>query len=62
MNVLSREKQIEVIVALCEGVGIRTASRRGQLGAPRRPWLHGVARPHDGWHPHRAPGAGRRDA
>jgi len=27
MNVLSREKQIEVIAALCEGVGIRTASR-----------------------------------
>lgn len=27
MNVLSREKQVEVIAALCEGVGIRTASR-----------------------------------
>jgi len=27
MNVLAREKQIEVIAALCEGVGIRTASR-----------------------------------
>ena len=27
MNVLSRDKQIEVIAALCEGVGIRTASR-----------------------------------
>src|SRR6195952_4814474 len=27
MNILSREKQIEVIAALCEGVGIRTASR-----------------------------------
>ena len=27
MNNLSREKQIEVIAALCEGVGIRTASR-----------------------------------
>jgi IS1 family transposase len=27
MNVLSRDKQIEVITALCEGVGIRTASR-----------------------------------
>lgn len=26
MNVLSRDKQIEVIAALCEGVGIRTAS------------------------------------
>lgn len=27
MNVLSRDKQIEVIAALCEGVGVRTASR-----------------------------------
>lgn len=27
MNVLSRDKQIEVTAALCEGVGIRTASR-----------------------------------
>lgn len=27
MNNLSREKQIEVITALCEGVGIRTAAR-----------------------------------
>lgn len=27
MNVLPRDKQIEVIAALCEGVGIRTASR-----------------------------------
>ncbi|WP_089025379.1 transposase [Bradyrhizobium mercantei] len=27
MNILSRDKQIEVIAALCEGVGIRTASR-----------------------------------
>lgn len=27
MNVLAREKQIEVIAALCEGVGVRTASR-----------------------------------
>ncbi len=27
VNVLSREKQIEVIAALCEGVGIRTAAR-----------------------------------
>src|SRR4051812_32306413 len=37
MNVLPREKQIEVIAALCEGVGIRTASRltgvnRGTVG------------------------------
>lgn len=27
MNILSREKQVEVIAALCEGVGTRTASR-----------------------------------
>jgi DNA-directed RNA polymerase specialized sigma24 family protein len=38
MKVLSREKQIEVIAALCEGVGIRTASRltgvnRGTVGS-----------------------------
>jgi hypothetical protein len=38
MNVLSREKQIEVIAALCEGVGIRTAARltgvnRGAVGS-----------------------------
>src|ERR1700712_2873112 len=37
MNILSREKQIEVISALCEGVGIRTAARlsgvnRGTVG------------------------------
>jgi IS1 family transposase len=37
MNYLSREKQIEVIAALCEGVGIRTAARltgvnRGTVG------------------------------
>src|SRR6202012_4010256 len=38
MNNLSHEKQIEVIAALCEGVGIRTASRltgvnRGTVGS-----------------------------
>lgn len=38
MNLLPREKQIEVIAALCEGVGIRTASRltgvnRGTVGS-----------------------------
>lgn len=27
MNVLPREKQIEVIAALCAGVGVRTAAR-----------------------------------
>ena len=37
MNILPREKQIEVIAALCEGVGIRTAARltgvnRGTVG------------------------------
>src|SRR6202047_3028092 len=37
MNYLSREKQIEVVAALCEGVGIRTAARltgvnRGTVG------------------------------
>ena len=37
VNVLSREKQIEVIAALCEGVGMRTAARltgvnRGTVG------------------------------
>ena len=38
VNNLSREKQIEVIAALCEGVGIRTAARltsvnRGTVGS-----------------------------
>jgi transposase-like protein len=38
VNILSREKQIEVIAALCEGVGIRTAARltgvnRGTVGS-----------------------------
>jgi IS1 family transposase len=38
MNHLSREKQIEVVAALCEGVGIRTAARltgvnRGTVGS-----------------------------
>ena len=38
MNHLSREKQIEIIAALCEGVGIRTAARltgvnRGTAGS-----------------------------
>ena len=38
MNILSLDKQIEVIAALCEGVGIRTASRltgvnRGTVGS-----------------------------
>src|ERR1044071_1461589 len=38
VNVLPREKQVEVIAALCEGVGIRTAARltgvnRGTVGS-----------------------------
>ena len=38
LNILSRDKQIEVIAALCEGVGIRTAARltgvnRGSVGS-----------------------------
>lgn len=38
MNILPREKQIEVIATLCEGVGIRTAARltgvnRGTVGS-----------------------------
>ena len=40
MNVLPREKQIEVIAALCDGLGIRAVSRitgvnRGTVGALR---------------------------
>ena len=27
MNILSRQKQIEIIAALCEGVGVRAAAR-----------------------------------
>ena len=27
MNILSREKQIEVIAALCDGLGVRAVSR-----------------------------------
>lgn len=67
MTVLPREKQIEVIAALCDGVGIRTASRltgvnRGtvaSLGPPRRHRLHGIARPHDGRRASRPYRAGR---
>jgi hypothetical protein len=36
VNNLSREKQIEVIAALCEGVGIRTAARL--TGVNHAPW------------------------
>jgi hypothetical protein len=46
MNVLPREKQIEVIAALCEGVGIRTASRLTGVNrgtAPTWPSASGLA-------------------
>ncbi|MFK4533744.1 hypothetical protein ABIA00_001927 [Bradyrhizobium ottawaense] len=40
MNVLPREKQIEVIAVLCEGVGVRTAFRlTGVNRAPSPTWL-----------------------
>jgi hypothetical protein len=40
VNNLSRKKQIEVIAALCEGVGIRTASRlTGVNRGTVAPWL-----------------------
>ena len=52
MNFLSREKQIEVIAALCEGVGIRTAARltgvnRGTVGALSLRMGRGCAELHD---------------
>lgn len=64
MNVLSRDKQVEVIAALCEGVDIRTASRltgvnRGTVAnlALRVGMygLHGIARPHQGRRANGAP-------
>ena len=50
MNVLPREKQIEVIAALCEGLGIRTVARLtdvnpstvGSFAFRVRLWLHGI--------------------
>ena len=38
MNILSRDKQIQVIAALCDGLGVRAAARitgvnRGTVGA-----------------------------
>ena len=52
MNFLSREKQIEVIAALCEGVGIRAAARltgvnRGTVGALALRVGRGCAELHD---------------
>ena len=53
MNVLPREKQIEVIAALCEGVGIRAASRltgvnRGTVASLALRVGRGCAALHDG--------------
>jgi hypothetical protein len=39
MNNLRREKKIEVIAALCDGLGIRVGSR----DHPRQPWHRGGA-------------------
>jgi IS1 family transposase len=52
MNILSREKQIEVIAALCDGLGVRAASRitgvnRGTVGALALKLGHGCAELHD---------------
>lgn len=52
MNVLSREKQIEVVAALCDGLGIRAVSRitgvnRGTVGALALRLGRGCAELHD---------------
>ena len=52
MNILSREKQIEVISALCDGLGIRAASRitgvnRGTVASLALRVGHGCAELHD---------------
>jgi IS1 family transposase len=52
MNVLPREKQIEVIAALCDGLGVRAVSRitgvnRGTVGALALKVGHGCAELHD---------------
>ena len=52
MNFLSREKQIEVIAALCDGLGIRAACRitgvnRGTVGALALRMGRGCAELHD---------------
>ena len=63
MNILSREKQIEIIAALCEGVGQRAVTPphwhrpkdSRPAGAPRRSRLCRTARPNDGRRPRPAP-------
>ncbi len=52
MNILPREKQIEVIAALCDGLGIRAVSRvtgvnRGTVGALALRMGRGCAELHD---------------
>src|SRR3954471_5434393 len=52
MNILSRDKQIEVIAALCDGLGIRAASRitgvnRGTVAALALRMGRGCAELHD---------------
>jgi hypothetical protein len=52
MNILSRDKQIEVIAALAEGLGIRATSRltgvdRGTVGALALRVGRGCAEMHD---------------
>ena len=67
MNILSRDKQIEIIAALTEGMSIR-ASRAPDRRSPRhdhapwrsrRPRLRRTARSHDGRRSRRPFGAGR---
>ena len=52
MNNLPREKQIEVIAALCDGLGVRAAARitgvnRGTVAALALKLGHGCAEAHD---------------
>ncbi len=52
MNILPREKQIEVVAALCDGIGVRAASRitgvnRGTVAALALKLGHGCAELHD---------------
>jgi IS1 family transposase len=52
MNILPREKQIEVIAALCDGLGVRAVSRitgvnRGTVAAMALKVGHGCAELHD---------------
>ncbi len=53
MNILSRDKQIEILCALCEGVGVRAAARlagvnRGTVASLALRIGQGCARLHDG--------------